>query len=165
MMGSKKTIDFAYWGKMKVGDDRGKIIRQIYRDPDISTVLVGGFPSGVQRQAAWIKDWKQLYPMLEPAKCTLCFNWQDTTATTSRYPEALSIGIIPFVWKDYDRNNTYNIDSWQRVRSFEEFKEKVLQLKDVKRIEEYRENYKKVLLSENEYFEEFSNKMNNFILW
>ena len=161
MVGNEKTIDFAYWGRMKHGHDREKTIRQIYRDKDISTVLVGGFPSGVKRQAAWIKDWKQLYPLLEPARCTLCFNWLDPTATTSRYPEALSIGIIPFVWRDYDKNNTYNIDPFQRVNSFEEFKEKVLTLSKNygKLIEQYRDNYKKVLLSEEKYFELFSEKM------
>ncbi len=162
MVGTEKTIDFAYWGKMKLGDARGKIIRQIYRDPDISTVLVGGFPSGIKRQAAWIKDWKQLYPMLEPARCTLCFNWLDPTATTSRYPEALSIGMVPFVWRDYDKNNTYNIDPFQRVNSFEDFRKKVLTLQENcgKLIEQYRDNYKKVLLTEDEYFELFSKKMN-----
>ena len=162
MMGNEKTIDFAYWGRMKHGHDREKTIRQIYRDKDISTVLVGGFPSGVKRQAAWIKDWKQLYPMLEPAKCTLCFNWLDPNATTSRYPEALSIGMVPFVWRDYDKNNTYNIDPWQRVETFEEFKEKVMSL-DITKVEEYRENYKKVLLSEDQYFEQFSNMMDGFL--
>ena len=161
MIGTSKTIDFAYWGKMKTGDARGKVLRQIYRDPDISTVLVGGFPSGIKRQAAWIKDWKQLYPMLEPARCTLCFNWLDPTATTSRYPEALSIGMVPFVWRDYDKNNTYNIDPWQRVETFKEFKKKVLTLRAGcgKLIEQYRDNYKKVLLTEDEYFELFSEKM------
>ncbi len=162
MMGNEKTIDFAYWGRMKHGHDREKTIRQIYRDKDISTVLVGGFPSGVKRQAAWIKDWKQLYPMLEPAKCTLCFNWLDPNATTSRYPEALSIGMVPFVWRDYDKNNTYNIDPWQRVETFEEFKEKAMSL-DITKVEEYRENYKKVLLSEDQYFEQFSNMMDGFL--
>ena len=165
MLGNEKTIDFAYWGRMKHGHDREKTIRQIYRDPDISTVLVGGFPSGVKRQAAWIKDWKQLYPMLEPAKCTLCFNWLDPTATTARYPEALSIGMIPFVWRDYDKNNTYNIDPFQRVDSFEEFKKRVLTLQDNHDIllEQYRDNYKKVLLTEDEYYEQFSEKMENVI--
>ena len=166
MLGNEKTIDFAYWGRMKHGHDREKTIRQIYRDPDISTVLVGGFPSGVKRQAAWIKDWKQLYPMLEPAKCTLCFNWLDSTATTARYPEALSIGMIPFVWRDYDKNNTYNIDPFQRVDSFEEFKKRVLTLRDNHDIllEQYRDNYKKVLLSEKQYFIQFSEKMNNYLV-
>ena len=166
MLGNEKTIDFAYWGRMKHGHDREKTIRQIYRDPDISTVLVGGFPSGVKRQAAWIKDWKQLYPMLEPAKCTLCFNWLDPTASTARYPEALSIGMIPFVWRDYDKNNTYNIDPFQRVDSFEEFKKRVLTLQDNHDIllEQYRDNYKKVLLTEDEYFKQFSEKMNNYLV-
>jgi len=165
MIGTEKTIDFAYWGRMKHGHDREKTIRQIYRDPDISTVLVGGFPSGVKRQSAWIKDWRQLYPMLEPARCTLCFNWLDPTATTARYPEALSIGMVPFVWRDYDKNNTYNIDDFQRVNSFEEFKERVLTLKEDcgKLIKQYRNNYKKVLLSEDEYFKLFSDIMNQVI--
>ena len=162
MMGTEKTISFAYWGRMKHGHDREKTIRQIYRDKDISTVLVGGFPSGVKRQSAWIKDWRQLYPMLELARCTLCFNWLDPNATTSRYPEALSIGMVPFVWRDYDKNNTYNIDPWQRVETFEEFKEKVLSLKDNcdSKVEEYRDNYKKVLLTEDQYYKQFSEMMN-----
>jgi hypothetical protein len=165
MMRTEKTIDFAYWGRMKHGHDREKTIRQIYRDKDISTVLVGGFPSGVKRQAAWIKDWRQLYPILERARCTLCFNWLDSTATTARYPEALSIGMVPFVWRDYDSNNTYNIDPFQRVETFKEFKERVLTLKDdcSKLIKQYRDNYKKVLLSEDEYFKQFSNMMNGSV--
>ena len=158
-----KTIDFGYWGKMKPSEknEREKTIRQIYRDKDISTMLVGGFPSGVQRQSKWVKDWKKLFFMIEPSRSTLCFNWKDPTATTSRYPEALSVGIVPFVWKDYDINNTYLIDDFQRVNSFEELKEKVLTLRrDFDTLlEEYRNNYKKVLLSKKEYFMQFSDMM------
>ena len=163
MMNDGKSIDFAYWGRMKHGNDREKTIRKIYRS-ELSTVMVGGFPSGIKRQSAWIKDWKQLYPMLEPARCTLCFNWINPAATTSRYVESLSIGIIPMVWSQYDVNNTYNIDDWQRVTSSEEFVEKSVLLRDKdffnNKLEEYRENYKRVLLSEKKYFELFSNKMN-----
>ena len=159
-----KTIDFGYWGKMKPSEknEREKTIRQIYRDKDISTMLVGGFPSGVQRQSKWVKDWKKLFFMIEPSRSTLCFNWKDPTATTSRYPEALSVGIVPFVWKDYDINNTYLIDDFQRVNSFEELKEKVLTLRKNcgTLVKEYRNNYKKVLLSEEEYLKLFSEKMN-----
>ena len=164
-----KDTDFAYWGKMKPSErnEREKTIRQIYRDDDISTMLIGGFPSGVVRQSKWIKDWNKLYPMIEPARTTLCFNWKDPTATTSRYPEALSVGIIPFVWKDYDINNTYKIDDFQRVSSFEQLKERILYLKDENtfnsKLTEFRNNYKKVLLSENEYYEQFSKKMNGTI--
>ena len=163
MIGTEKTIDFGYWGRMKHGNDREKTIRKIYRS-ELSTVMVGGFPSGVKRQSAWIKDWKELYPLLEPARCTLCFNWIDQTATTSRYPEALSIGMIPFVWQNYDSNNTYNIDPWQRVNSPEEFIDKAIQLRDKScfdnKLEEYRANYSKVLLSQDEYYKLFSEKMN-----
>ena len=163
MIGTEKTIDFGYWGRMKMGNDREKTIRKIYRS-ELSTVMVGGFPSGVQRQSAWIKDWNKLYPLLEPSRCTLCFNWIDQTATTSRYPEALSIGMIPFVWQDYDSNNTYNIDPWQRITSPEELVEKAILLRDEKffekKLEEFRANYSKVLLTQEEYFKLFSNKMN-----
>ena len=163
MLDNGKTIDFGYWGRMKHGDNREKTIRQIYRDPDLSTVLIGGFPAGVIRQSAWIKEWRQLYPMLKPARCTLCFNWLDETATTSRYPESLSIGLIPFVWENYDKNNTHKIDDWQRVFSFEDFKDKAMKLKDElffqEKLEEFRDNYKKVLLTEQEYFIQFSKMM------
>ena len=117
---SEKTIDFGYWGKMKPSEknERENTIRKIYKDKDISSIMIGGFPSGVIRQSKWIKDWKKLFPMIEPSRTTLCFNWKDPTATTSRYPEALSVGIIPFVWKDYDIHNTYKIDDFQRVKSF-----------------------------------------------
>tara|TARA_Y100000593_G_scaffold93172_1_gene187087 strand:+ start:659 stop:1669 length:1011 start_codon:yes stop_codon:yes gene_type:complete len=167
LMPADKTIDFGYWGKMKPSEknEREKTIRQIYKDKDISTMLVGGFPSGVQRQSKWVKDWKKLFFMIEPSRSTLCFNWKDPTATTSRYPEALSVGIIPFVWKDYDINNTYLIDDFQRVNSFEELKEKVLTLRTDfdTLLEEYRNNYKKVLLSKDEYSKKFDNMMNEIL--
>jgi len=167
MFDEGKTTDFAYWGRMKHGNDREKTIRKIYRS-DLSTVMIGGFPSGVQRQSSWIKDWKELYPLLEPARSTLCFNWIDPSATTSRYPEALSIGMIPFVWRDYDIHNTYNIAEWQRVQEFEELHEKIHQLRNetvfTNKLEEYRNNYKKVLLSEDEYYKQFTDRMNHGLI-
>ena len=166
MFNDGKTTDFAYWGRMKHGNDREKTIRKIYRS-ELSNVMVGGFPSGVERKSAWIKDWKKLYPLLEPARSTLCFNWLDPNATTSRYPEALSIGMIPFVWQDYDVNNSYNIDDWQRVEEFEELKDKIIQLRNenffANKLDEYRNNYKQVLLSEDEYFKQFSAMMDEAI--
>ena len=166
---SEKTIDFGYWGKMKPSEknERENTIRKIYKDEDISSIMIGGFPSGVIRQSKWIKDWKKLFPMIEPSRTTLCFNWKDPTATTSRYPEALSVGIIPFVWKDYDIHNTYKIDDWQRVKTFEEFKDKILHLRDENlfkdKLKQYVNNYKKVLLSEDEYYKQFSNMMNRIL--
>ena len=167
MMDTGKSVDFAYWGRMKHGNDREKTIRQIYRDKDISNIMIGGFPSGVKRQSKWINGWKELYPKLEPARTTLCFNWLDRYATTSRYPESLAMGIVPLVWSQYDLNNTYNIDDWQRVESFEDFKDRVLQLRDenlfADKLQEYTNNYKKVLLSEEDYFLQFSKRMDEIL--
>ena len=164
MVGSTKSIDFGYWGRMKHGHDREKTIRQIYRS-ELSCQLIGGMPSGVERKSKWIKDWKKLYPLLEPCRTTLCFNWLDETATTSRYVEALAIGILPFVWRNYDCNNTYRIDDWQRVQTFEEFLEKALLLRDESflgdKLDLARNNYKDVHLSEEEYYEEFERRMND----
>ena len=166
MVGSTKSIDFGYWGRMKHGHDREKTIRQIYRS-ELSCQLIGGMPSGVERKSKWIKDWKKLYPLLEPCRTTLCFNWLDETATTSRYVEALAIGIVPLVWRNYDMNNTYVIDEWQRVQTFEEFQTKAMMLRSDKfhaeRLELARQNYAKVHLTEQEYYNEFEKMMNNAI--
>ena len=164
MMDTPKDKDFAYWGRMKPSEknQREKTIRQIYRDPEISTVLVGGFPSGVIRDAKWIKEWSVLYPMIERAKCTLCFNWLDPTATTSRYPEAISVGLVPFVWGDYDINNTYNIDDWQRVSTFEDLREKILSL-DGSQLNDIRNNYTSILPTQDEYYELFRGYMDKYI--
>ena len=71
------------------------------------------------------------------------------------------------VWNQYDVDNTYNIDDWQRVKTFEEFKDKILQLRDENlfrdKLEQYTNNYKKVLLSEDEYFSQFSDRMNKIL--
>ena len=164
MVGSSKTHDFGYWGRMKHGHDREKTIRQIYRS-DLSCQLIGGMPSGVERKSKWIKDWKVLYPLLEGCRETLCFNWLDETATTSRYVEALAIGIVPLVWRNYDCNNTYRINKWQRCYTFEEFLEKSLELRDDSfreaKLEEYRNNYAEVHLTEEGYYKEFSRRMDN----
>ena len=75
--------------------------------------------------------------------------------------------MIPFVWGDYDKNNTYNIDEWQRVSRFEDLEHRVKQLRNetllTLKLTEYRNNYKKVLLSEQEYFEMFSGMMNEVV--
>ena len=68
------------------------------------------------------------------------------------------------VWQDYDVNNTYNIDDWQRVEEFEELKDKIIQLRDEDffedKLEECRTNYERVLLTEDKYFQQFSDMMN-----
>jgi hypothetical protein len=71
--------------------------------------------------------------------------------------------MIPFVWRQYDKNNTYNIDDWQRIEDFDDLKSKVMQLRDNdfldKKLEEYRKNYNEVLLSIEEYYQQFDRKM------
>ena len=75
--------------------------------------------------------------------------------------------MIPFVWENYDKNNTYKIDEWQRIFTFEDFKDKAMKLRDElffqKKLEEYRDNYKQVLLTEEQYFKEFSIMINKII--
>jgi|TARA_R110000824_G_scaffold385571_1_gene579867 hypothetical protein len=159
----EKSVDFGYWGRMKAGNDRDKTIRQIYRS-ELTSHLIGGMPSGVKKRSKWIKKWENLYPLLDVCRCTLCFNWLDPTATTARYVEALAVGMIPFVWRDYDINNSYRIDPWQRVYTFEEFLEKSLMLRcdDFRqsKLATARENYLEVLLTEDKYYAEFEGMMN-----
>ena len=168
MIGTEKTIDFAYWGRLgkwSVPEEknvRERFIRKIYRS-ELSTVLIGGgYPSGVERDAGWIKDWKILYPFLSKCRSTICWNWRAPVAT-SRYIESLAVGIIPFAFQSYDSANSLQISPWQRIETFEEYYERAIQLRNQdffeNKLEEYRANYAKVLLSLDEYYEEFSKKM------
>jgi len=162
-----KDVDFGYWGKMKPAEknEREKTLRKLYREENMSKVLVGGYPSGVVRNNKWIKDWNKLYPLLKNVRATICFNWLDSKATTARYIEALAMNIIPFVWKDYDSKNTFNIEANQRVNNFNELKTKIYELRHDKLrntlLTSYKNNYKKVLLSEENYYQEFKKKMEN----
>ena len=74
---------------------------------------------------------------------------------------------MPLVWRRYDVNNTYRIDDWQRVESFEEFETKAMMLRDdqfhSERLEKARQNYAQVHLSEEEYYKEFERRMNDAI--
>lgn len=174
-IGRRIDRDFAYWGNMKpkdihgkpTGDERHLIIRQIFRDKEIKQVLIGYFASGIERDAKWIKKWTKLLPHLQRARCTLCFNWMDPTATTSRYPEAVAAGLIPFVWKEYDKNNTYNLDIWQRVYDYDHFKRSMLELRSTdiydELYEQVHENYKSILPTVDEYQQMFSDRMNDII--
>jgi len=157
--------DFVYWGRMKDDNDRTVFMRKVYRDPDLTQIMIGGFPSGVKRDHKWIKNWSELFPYAKDARCTMCFNWKDMTATTSRYIESLACGVIPFVWKTYDSNNTYNIADWQRCETFEEFKEKALDIRhnyDIM-LAEVRGRYEEKLLSIEEYQKLFNEKLDHAI--
>ena len=69
---------------------------------------------------------RNIMPILNQSRYTLCFNWKDNTATTSRYHEALASGIIPMVFEDYDSTGILVKDDWQRVKSAEELDEKIM---------------------------------------
>ena len=75
--------------------------------------------------------------------------------------------MIPFVWRQYDRNNTYNIDPWQRIEDFDDLKSKVMDLRNehllLRKLDDYRRNYGEKLLTLDGYYEIFSHKMNKGI--
>ena len=100
------------------------------------------------------------------SRSTLCFNWIDPKATTSRYVEAVACGIIPFVWKNYDEDNLFVASDWQRVSSFEEYLDRYKDLEyhydgHLKEIE-----HKLIcnLKSPQEYYTQFEGMLNAMVL-
>lgn len=126
-----RPIDFIYWGGdkkklpggVKSEDERHLILKQISKQQEIKSRWIGRF-ANIKRDFKFMKM-KDLIPHLTQSKLTLCFNWLDNKATTSRYIEAMATGIIPLVWKDYDSTNTYGIEDWQRVDSYEAMHDKL----------------------------------------
>lgn len=123
-----KVYDFAYWGSDKrrdidgkvSGDVRHKILKEIRKNENISSLLIGRFYN-MDRDMKMSKM-KDIIEVLSLAKYTLCFNWKSNTATTSRYIEALACGIIPLVWQHYDVERKLGMYSWQRIFSVEDLK-------------------------------------------
>lgn len=128
---TSKVHDFVYWGSDKrkspgganSGDIRHKILKEIYKSEDIHSFFIGRF-YGFKRDRQWSKM-KDIIPIIQKSYTTLCFNWMDNTATTSRYVEALACGCLPLVWQNYDANNTFVSDEFQRIWSYEEFCDKL----------------------------------------
>lgn len=126
---AEKRYDFCYWGSDKrktidgklSGDTRHVILKQI-KNSDLNTFFIGRF-YGFDRDMKWGKMKDILY-YLRSSRSTLCFNWMDSKATTSRYIEAVACGMIPFVWQDYDSTGIYEIQDWQRVESYDDFIDK-----------------------------------------
>jgi len=102
---------------------RHTILKQVYKNPTVKSYFIGRF-YGFDRNLKWAKM-KDIVPILKAAKSTLCFNWINPQATTSRYIEAVACGMIPFVWQNYDTDNLFVASDWQRVNSYEEFLDKV----------------------------------------
>ena len=164
---SDKDTDFVYWGSdkskfidgVKSGDERLGIIRQICKRKDITSTIIGRWPSSVPVVKKWI-PLQETLAYLDRSYSTLCFNWIDQTALTGRYHEALACDIFPFVWKDYDTHNILVVDGFQRISSIVELVEKI---KEVKENKEWLKRIKKDFLeripTEKGYYDEFDKKL------
>ena len=127
-----RDIRFTYWGTEKRNDDSGvsgdqrHVILKEIQDGEgrFNTRFYGRF-SRVKRDDKSM-TMEELVPTLLKTQFTLCFNWKDPTATTSRYHEAMACGVIPLVWKDYDSTGELVKNDWQRVNSVSELHQKML---------------------------------------
>ena len=92
----KKKFDFIYWGCDKrknsdnktSGDERHEVFKRLQRDGVISTYFIGKYSTVKANER--IQTMRDLVPTLSTGRSTLCFNWMDSTATTSRYHEAIA---------------------------------------------------------------------------
>lgn len=162
---SEKKYDFCYWGSDKrngidgkpSGDERHIILKEIYKNPDITSYFIGRF-YGFERHQK-MQKLRKIIPVISSARTTLCFNWMDSRATTSRYIEAVACGTIPLVWKDYDCTGIFVKDEWQRVRSVEELIDKVNGLRDngifEAKFKQIEESFLKNLKPKEEYLSDF----------
>ena len=166
-----KDTDFVYWGsdKSKVaggeksGDERLNIIKSISKEKEISSTIIGRWPSGIKIARQWI-PMKDTLGFLDRSYSTLCFNWIDQTAVTGRYHEALSCDIVPFVWKDYDSNNILVTDKWQRCFTKDELYDKIREVKKSdKWLYKIKNDFLKRLPTEEEYYKEFEVILNDRI--
>jgi hypothetical protein len=165
---TEREYDFIYWGcdkrklidNIESGDERHLVFKRIKKDAKIKSYFIGKYNSIVPDKK--IDSMYNLLNDLTGAKSTLCFNWLDPAATTSRYHEAIACGILPFVWKNYDCNNTLVADQWQRVESVEELYEKV---QDVDKMFPAIEDYyvRNTMKSKESYYEQFEKRMNEIL--
>jgi hypothetical protein len=98
---------------------------------------------------------RNILSILNKSRYTLCFNWKDSKATTSRYHEALGCGIIPMVFKDYDSTGILVKDDWQRVENAEELMDKIFYTDYYKKYEEIHNTYKQSLLTKDQIYDSF----------
>jgi len=162
----KRKYLFSYWGTEKrkdvdnvdSGDERHKILKEIQEGMGkFPTRFIGKF-SLAKRNMKPTKGMRGLLPILNQSKYTLCFNWKDNKATTSRYHEALACGIIPMVYKDYDSTGILVKSNWQRVQSAEELYDKIMERDYEKTFNEIHETYKETLLTKDQIYDIFEKK-------
>jgi hypothetical protein len=165
---SEREFDFIYWGcdkrklidNIESGDERHLVFKRIKKEGKLKSYFIGKYNSIVPDKK--IDSMYNLLNDLTGAKSTLCFNWLDPAATTSRYHEAIACGILPFVWKNYDCNNTLVADQWQRVESVEELYEK---MQDADKMFPAIEDYyvRNTMKPKSWYYENFENRMNEIL--
>ena len=161
---------FAYWGTDKrrdvggvdSGDERHLILKELQNGMGrYLTRFIGRF-STVKRDMK-SDSMRNILPILNQSKYTLCFNWKDNKATTSRYHEALASGIIPMVWKDYDSTGILVKDDWQRVSSPEELCKKIMNTDYNSKFKQIHDSFKQSLLTKDQIYDTFEEQLLNII--
>jgi len=166
----KRPYLFTYWGTEKrrdvggidSGDQRHSILKQLQEGMGrYHTRFIGRF-STVKRDMK-PDSMRNILPILNQSQYTLCFNWKDNKATTSRYHEALASGIIPMVYGLYDSTGILVKDDWQRVESPEELDEKIMNTNYSEKYNEIHNIYKKSLLTKDQIYDSFESKLLSII--
>ena len=161
---------FTYWGTEKrrdvggivSGDQRHSILKQLQEGMGrYHTRFIGRF-STVKRDMK-PDSMRNILPILNQSQYTLCFNWKDNKATTSRYHEALASGIIPMVYKDYDSTGILVKDDWQRVESARELCDKMMNTNYRDKFEEISYNYEQSLLTKDQIYDTFESTLYRII--
>ena len=108
---------------------------------------------------------KEIIGYLDRSISTICFNWIDQTALTGRYHESMACGMFPFVWKDYDTNNTLVwYEKFQRISTVEEYYERLKILKDNgQQIVNLQNDFEQRIPQEEYYYFEFQRLLNEAI--
>ena len=165
---AEKEVDFIYWGcdkrklidNVESGDERHLVFKRIKKDAKVKSFFIGKYNAIVPDKK--IDSMYNLLPFLKQGKSTLCFNWLDNKAVTSRYHEAIACGVFPFVWRKYDEDNTLVASDWQRIDSVEEYYDKLPQVES--KFPEIEDYYLKNTMKPREwYYERFEQRMNELL--
>jgi len=167
---TNRPYQFSYWGTEKrrdvggvvSGDERHIVLKQIQEGMGRFLTRFIGRYSTVKRDMK-PDTMRNIMPILNQTKYTLCFNWKDSKATTSRYHEALGCGIIPMVYKDYDSLGILVKDDWQRVESAEELCDKIMSTNYLGKYIEINNAYKQSLLTKDQIYDTFDSKLKRII--
>ena len=161
---------FTYWGTEKrrdvggivSGDQRHSILKQLQEGMGrYHTRFIGRF-STVKRDMK-PDSMRNILPILNQSQYTLCFNWKDNKATTSRYHEALACGVIPMVYGLYDSTGILVKDDWQRVESAEELDDKIMNSDYFVKYTQIHNTYKQTLLTKDQIYDTFESKLLSII--